>query len=152
MQQSDLNTTIMSLKFQIDGMQKDLIVAREQLKQFEKEYVSNRENDFQLQAIRASIQRMEIEKDAMQKIVGQLELKLRDQDASARERDALQREVLTKLIKDQGDELNEKLNALSKTIDKLVIRVLWFIVSAALSIVATVVASLVFFYITNFHH
>lgn len=105
-QQSNINTAILRLTYGLEGMQKDLTSVKDQLGQFERGYVPSRENDLQLNVIRDSIHRMENDIDGMQKLLSKLEEMVRNQEAAARERDATQREALTKLINELRTDFN----------------------------------------------
>lgn len=158
MQQADINTAIVRLTYGLEGLQKDLALLKDQLRQFEVAYVPNRENDLQLNALRDSIRRMETDIDGMHKQLDRLEQMVRDQEIAARERDNAQRQ----LIRDQEDAAKERDNQLradlNTHVSKLVtdfkswqLRVILIAFSPILVAVLGLIGNLAYNYIVNVH-
>lgn len=158
MQQSDINTAILRLTYGLEGLQKDLAMLKDQLRQFEVAYVPNRENDLQLNALRDSIHRMESDIDGMHKQLNRLEQMVHDQEIANRERDAAHRQ----LMRDQEDAAKERDNKLREDftlhITKLVtdfkswqLRVILWVAGPLFVVILGLVANLAYNYIINVH-
>lgn len=151
MQSPDVNTTIMSLRYQIDGMQKDLTVVKDQLREFEAGYVRSRENDLQLNAIRDAVRRVENDVSSVRQVLSKLEQMMRDLETAARERDNSLRDSLTKLITDQDIASNARDVAQTNKFNKWQIGMLIGILSTIALAILGVVGNLIYYWITNAH-
>jgi sensor histidine kinase YesM len=147
MQQADINTAILRLTYGLEGLQKDLAVLKDQLRQFEAGYVPSRENELQLNALRDSIRRMENDINGMHKQLDRLEQMVRDQEIAARDRDNAARDRDNKLRED----LNNHINTIVTNFKSWQIKViLWFVSPVFLGILA-LIGDLIYNYIINVH-
>lgn len=122
MDKASLPPDMTGLLIRVNAVEQQVQQVQTQLQQ----YVPASVNDLQLQSIRSSVDRIERDVSDMKHQLTDMNTKLATQEAEAQKRDAAQRESQ----------------------DKLQIRVLWFIVSA----VITVLMALLIAYLTHLIH